>query len=63
MARKVGPITGGKGNVGTVPIKNEGYQVSGLGSTVLWDSTRAQQLFGAVNQDTAIPGGLLNRIG
>jgi len=63
MARKVGPITGGKGNVGTVPIKNEGYQVSGLGSTVLWDSTRAQQLFGAVNQDTAIPAGLLNRIG
>jgi LCP family protein required for cell wall assembly len=63
MSRKMGPITGGKGNVGTVPIKNEGYQVSGLGSTVLWDATKAQQLFGAVNQDSAIPAGLLNRIG
>ena len=63
MARKVQPITGGKGEVGTVPIKNEGYQVSGIGSTVLWDSTKAQQLFGAVNQDAAIPGGLLNTIG
>jgi LCP family protein required for cell wall assembly len=64
MARKVQPITGGsKGNVGTVPIKNEGYNVSGIGSTVLWDSTKAKQLFGAVNQDTAIPSGLLNTIG
>jgi hypothetical protein len=30
---------------------------------VLWDATKAQQLFGAVNQDSAIPAGLLNRIG
>ncbi|MBS2961949.1 LCP family protein [Actinocrinis puniceicyclus] len=63
MARKVRPITGGKGVVGTVPIKNEGYQVSGIGSTVLWDSTKAKRLFGAVNQDAAIPSGLLNTIG
>ncbi len=63
MSRKVGPITSGKGNVGTVPIKNEGYQVSGIGSAVLWDSAKANQVFGALNQDTAIPGGLLNTIG
>jgi hypothetical protein len=56
-------LGGGKGTVGTVPIASEGYQVSGLGSTVLWDKTKAAQLFGAVNQDTAIPAGLLNSLG
>jgi LCP family protein required for cell wall assembly len=56
-------LGGGKGTVGTVPIANEGYQVSGLGSVVLWDKTKAAQVFGAVNQDTAIPSGLLNSLG
>jgi LCP family protein required for cell wall assembly len=63
MARKVRPITGGKGMVGTVPIRNEGYQVSGVGSTVLWDSAKAKALFAAVNQDTAVPSGLLGTVG
>lgn len=63
MARKVRPITGGKGTVGTVPIGNEGYQVAGVGSTVRWDTAKARRLFTAVNQDAAIPGGLLNAIG
>jgi LCP family protein required for cell wall assembly len=56
-------LGGGKGTVGTVPIANEGYQVSGLGSTVLWDKAKAAQVFGAVNQDAAIPSGLLNSLG
>lgn len=63
MARKVRPITDGKGTVGTVPIGNEGYQVPGVGSSVLWNSAKAKQLFGAINQDAAIPGGVLNTIG
>jgi len=57
------PLGGGKGTVGTVPIANEGYQVSGLGSVVLWDKAKAQQVFAAVNQDSAVPTGLLNTIG
>jgi hypothetical protein len=30
---------------------------------VLWDKAKAQQVFAAVNQDGAIPSGLLNTIG
>jgi len=57
-------ITGGKsGNVGTVPIKSEGFSVSGVGSTVLWNSTKAKELFAAVNQDKQIPTGLLSSLG
>lgn len=56
-------ITGNGGTTGTVPIANEGYQVSGIGSAVLWDSAKASRLFDAVNQDKAIPSGLLNTIG
>lgn len=55
-------ITGG-GTSGTVPIANEGYNVSGVGSAVLWDKTKATEVFNAVNQDKAVPGGLLNAIG
>ena len=56
-------ITGGGGTSGTVPIANEGYNVSGVGSSVLWDNTKATRLFDAVNQDKAVPSGLLNTIG
>ncbi len=63
MANHVRPITNGKGTSGTVPIKNEGYQVSGLGSTVRWDAGKANELFTAINQDKAIPAGLLNSLG
>jgi LCP family protein required for cell wall assembly len=63
MAWHVRSISGGKSTSGTVPIKNEGYSVSGVGSTVLWNSTKAKEVFAAVNQDTAIPTGLLSTIG
>jgi LCP family protein required for cell wall assembly len=57
-------IAGSKsGGVGTVPIKNEGYVVSGIGSTVRWNSAKATEVFAAVNQDKAIPAGLLSTIG
>lgn len=55
-------IAEGKGAVGTVPISNQGYNVPGVGSSVLWNTTAAQQLFAAVNSDTAIPSGLLNNL-
>jgi LCP family protein required for cell wall assembly len=63
MSSHVRPITGSGGSTGTVPIANEGYQVSGIGSSVLWDSAKASRLFDAVNKDKAIPSGLLNTIG
>jgi LCP family protein required for cell wall assembly len=63
MSRRCRSLGGGKGTAGTVPIADEGYQVSGLGATVLWDRTKAQRLFNAVDQDSAIPAGLLNSLG
>jgi hypothetical protein len=59
----VRPIASGKGTSGTVPIANEGYSVSGVGSTVLWNSAKASEVFNAVNKDTAIPTKLLSTIG
>jgi LCP family protein required for cell wall assembly len=63
MSSKVKPITGSGGTTGTVPIANEGYNVSGVGSSVLWDKAKAKRVFDAVNQDKAVPSGLLNTIG
>jgi LCP family protein required for cell wall assembly len=63
LARHFKGVVGNGGTVGTLPISDEGYEVSGLGSTVLWDKTRAQQVFTAVNQDQPIPAGLLNYLG
>jgi LCP family protein required for cell wall assembly len=57
------PIADGKGTTGTVPIADQGYEVSGVGSAVLWNAAKAQQLFAAVDADTAIPSGLLNSLG
>jgi len=63
LSSKAKPITGSGGSTGTVPIANEGYNVSGVGSSVLWDKAKAARLFDAVNQDKAVPSGLLNTIG
>ena len=57
------PIADGKGTVGTVPISDQGYDVPGVGSTVLWNTTAAGQVFAAVNADKTIPAGLLNSLG
>jgi LCP family protein required for cell wall assembly len=56
-------IANDKGTIGTVPIADQGYDVSGVGSTVLWNDTKAEQLFAAVNADRTIPAGLLNSLG
>jgi LCP family protein required for cell wall assembly len=63
LARHFKGVVGNGGTVGTLPIADEGYEVDGLGSTVLWDQTRAQQVFSAVQQDQPIPAGLLNFLG
>jgi LCP family protein required for cell wall assembly len=44
---------------GTVPIANNNYYTS-AGDTVLWNSTRAAELFRALKNDSAIPAGLLS---
>lgn len=56
-------IAADKGSIGTVPISDQGYDVDGIGSTVLWNATKAKQLFAEVNSDEAVSAGLLDRIG
>ena len=63
LARHFKGVIGTGGTVGTTPIADEGYEVDGIGSTVLWDKAKAQQVFTAVDQDQAIPAGLLNFLG
>jgi LCP family protein required for cell wall assembly len=43
---------------GTVPIANSNYYTN-AGDSVLWNKTRATQLFNALKNDSAIPKGLL----
>jgi LCP family protein required for cell wall assembly len=44
---------------GTVPIANASYETS-AGDAVLWDRTQALKLFDALQQDKAVPAGLLS---
>jgi LCP family protein required for cell wall assembly len=48
-------VNGGGGKTMVVPIANPGYNVSGVGSTVLWDKAKADQLFTAVRNDQPVP--------
>ena len=43
---------------GTVPIANSNYYTN-AGDSVLWDTTKANELFNALKNDSAIPKGLL----
>jgi LCP family protein required for cell wall assembly len=43
---------------GTVPIANSNYYTN-AGDSVLWNSTKANELFNALKNDSAIPKGLL----
>ena len=43
---------------GTVPVADNNYYTS-AGDTVLWNKTRATELFNALKNDSAIPKGLL----
>jgi LCP family protein required for cell wall assembly len=44
---------------GTVPIANPAYQTN-AGEAVLWNRTQALQLFGALQDNKAVPAGLLS---
>ena len=44
---------------GTVPVADNNYYTS-AGDTVLWNKTRAAELFSALKNDSAIPKGLLS---
>jgi len=63
MASHAKPLGSSGGTTGTMPIASETYVVSGIGDTVEIDKTKAAELTGAVNQDKAIPSGLLNYLG
>ena len=63
MAWHVKPLASSGGTTGTMPIANESYDVSGIGDTVEIDKTKATEVISAINQDKAIPSGLLNTIG
>ncbi|MBR7830065.1 LCP family protein [Actinospica sp. MGRD01-02] len=63
MASHAKPLGSSGGTSGTMPIANEGFFVSNIGDTVEIDKTRAAELIAAVNQDKAIPSGLLNHLG
>ncbi len=43
----------------TVPIANANYLTTNAGDAVLWNSTEARQLFGALANDQPVPKGLL----
>lgn len=63
MAWHCKPLASGGGTVGTMPIADESYYVSGVGDAVRIDKAKAAEVIAAVNQDKAIPAGLLNSIG
>ena len=48
-------VNGGGGRTIVVPYSNMGYNVPGVGSTVLWDQAKAAQLWNAVKADQPVP--------
>jgi len=62
MAWHCRPLASSGGTTGTMPIANESYDVSGIGDAVQIDKTKAAEVIAAINQDKAIPSGLLNTI-
>ncbi|HET9171211.1 MAG TPA: LCP family protein [Actinospica sp.] len=63
LASNAKPLGSSGGTTGTMPIADESYFVSGIGDAVRIDKTRAAEVIAAVNQDKAIPAGLLNHLG
>ncbi|MEZ0112990.1 LCP family protein required for cell wall assembly [Catenulispora sp. EB89] len=48
-------VSDGSGHTVVVPIATDNYNVPGVGSCILWDKTKAAQLWSAVINDTAMP--------
>ena len=44
---------------GTVPIASAAYPTTNAGEAVLWDQTKALQLFNALKNNQQVPAGLL----
>ena len=63
MASHAKPLGSSGGTTGTMPIASETYQVAGVGDTVEIDKAKAAEVIAALNQDKAIPSGLLNSLG
>ena len=55
MFQSMKGVSGGSGHTIVVPIANEDYNVPGVGSSILWDKTKAAQLWSAVINDTPMP--------
>ena len=54
MAWKVRGLTGGTGGTATVPVKNAGLSVPGVGDVVAWDTPGARELFHQLRRDVPI---------
>ncbi|GAA2619429.1 LCP family protein [Streptomyces axinellae] len=54
MAWEVRGLTGGAGGTATVPVKNAGLSVPGVGDVVAWDTRRARELFHQLRRDVPI---------
>lgn len=48
-------VSSGSGHTVVVPISTDNYSVPGVGSCILWDKTKAAQLWSAVINDTQMP--------
>jgi LCP family protein required for cell wall assembly len=55
MFQNMKGVSGGNGRTIVVPIQSEDYNVPGVGSCILWNATKAGQLWSAVINDTPVP--------
>ncbi|MCX6430964.1 MAG: LCP family protein [Actinobacteria bacterium] len=54
LAKQLKNLSASKVRTLTVPLSNVGYSVPGVGSTVVWDSVLAPQLFQRLRDDVAV---------
>jgi len=55
MFQSMKSVSGGDGHTLVVPIANDNYNVPNVGSSILWNQTKATQLWTALKNDTAVP--------
>ena len=54
LATSMRSVAAGNVVFATIPMANVNYSVNGIGSTVLWDDAKAQQVFNAFRTDTPL---------